>query len=303
MWKILSLVVLNVLVWTPSFIYLASGAPVGLPYFSFSIEDHPQLPEVMKDSCEGKQRLLYQDYYIVHGNDYETRNQLGPTCVGHSAAAAIDFLAALEVRLGHRNLPPPSQASASWIYAASREFGGMPDFIDGSHCRLAVKSMQEVGFVFNQSFIFEGIDLTYDDKVWKRTPPELDRYASNYISGYYQLNSYEDVRDAICNDMPVLIGSNVGFGDPRELIVRDRDGFLRQPIFFGSIWNHAMLFIGVDDSGRRGVLCLNSWGKTWVTGPKRFGDEPDGSFWIDARTVDKMARQGDCFAIYGLRRL
>jgi hypothetical protein len=60
-----------------------------------------------------------------------------------------------------------------------------------------------------------------------------------------------------------------------------------------------MLFCAVDDEYKRpGLLTVNSWDKTWVTGPRRH-DQPEGSFWTDADDVDIMLREGDSFAISG----
>ncbi len=57
-----------------------------------------------------------------------------------------------------------------------------------------------------------------------------------------------------------------------------------------------MLFAGYDDEYKRpGALCFNSWGTSWIKGQTR-GPQPEGTFWIDAGTVDAMLRQGDSFA-------
>lgn len=277
------------------------------PPLSFSFEEKPQLPLQLQGDGERTVRLLYRDYIKVYGENYAPRNQSGPTCVGHSTAAAIDFLGAIEVVAGHRAVPPPSRANAAWIYATSRDLGGLGTRTGGSYARLSVRALNEVGFLYNENFFMLGYDLTENsyDREWRRgIPPELSPMATNYITGYFQLHNYEDVRDAIHAGMPVVIGSSVGFGRINDTIYRDRDGFLREPMFrlFGKYWLHAMCLIGECDIGRPGVLCLNSWGSDWVAGPKRFGDEPEGSYWIDKVTIDKMCRGGDCFCIYGLRR-
>jgi hypothetical protein len=60
-----------------------------------------------------------------------------------------------------------------------------------------------------------------------------------------------------------------------------------------------MLFCGVDDESRRpGLLCWNSWGDDWISGPTRHG-QPAGSFWVDADVADAMLRQEDSYAISG----
>jgi len=62
-----------------------------------------------------------------------------------------------------------------------------------------------------------------------------------------------------------------------------------------------MCIIGVCDEGRKGCLIMNSWGSNWVNGPKRFGDEPEGSFWVDWDIIEKMVAQGDSFAFRGFQ--
>lgn len=60
-----------------------------------------------------------------------------------------------------------------------------------------------------------------------------------------------------------------------------------------------MVFFGVRFEGRPGLLCLNSWGPDWVNGPKWPADQPNGSFWVDSKTVDAMLANEDSFAISG----
>ena len=61
--------------------------------------------------------------------------------------------------------------------------------------------------------------------------------------------------------------------------------------------HNCMLFIAVDDEYKRpGLLCMNSWGPNWISGPKRHG-QPDGSFWVDAKVVTSMLRRQDSFAL------
>jgi intein/homing endonuclease len=63
--------------------------------------------------------------------------------------------------------------------------------------------------------------------------------------------------------------------------------------------HNCMLFAGVDDDySRPGLLCWNSWGPDWITGPVRH-NQPAGSFWVDAEVADAMLRQGDSYAMSG----
>jgi hypothetical protein len=305
--RLFILLLLNVFLWVPIISScLTEDNKFQMPPLVVDMGDHPDLPAHFVGSGSGKTTLLYQAFAQVHGHPYITRDQgNAPSCVGQSAACAVDILAAVEVRSGHLGLPPPERASASWLYGASRELGGINDKGGGSYCRLAARSMVEMGFLFEDDYWSVGYDLRGDDskrdiEFGRTLPPQLKQFATSRVKHYYKLTSYKDVRDAINNNMVVIVGSNVGFGNGIQ--TRDKDGFLNQPRlrFRGRYWFHAMCFTAVSDVGRKGVLCQNSWGQ-WVTGPKRIGDEPEGSFWIDAHIVDRMAAQGDCWAIQGVQ--
>jgi hypothetical protein len=60
-----------------------------------------------------------------------------------------------------------------------------------------------------------------------------------------------------------------------------------------------MYFVAADDSFRRpGLLLVNSWGPSWISGPTRH-DQPPGSFWVDADVVNRMLGMRDSYAISG----
>lgn len=65
--------------------------------------------------------------------------------------------------------------------------------------------------------------------------------------------------------------------------------------------HNCMCFIGARIEPRPGLLCLNSWGPAWISGPKFPADQPDGSFWVEKSVADRMLRGEDSFAVSGLR--
>ena len=67
----------------------------------------------------------------------------------------------------------------------------------------------------------------------------------------------------------------------------------------GVVHHNCMVFIGVRHNPRPGLLCLNSWGPGWISGPKYPDDMPEGSFWVDKSTVNRMLAGRDSFAISG----
>lgn len=266
-------------------------------------DEHP--PAVA--SGEGQVRLLYKDWETATGYVYPTRYQTAPDCVAQSTAAAIDMRIAVQCNEG-AYLAPEYTVSAPPIYGLARvEIAGLGPFSGpGAHVRWAMRAITEYGVLFEKNYLYAGYDLTQYDPKKSRTwggfgvPDSLERLAKlTPAIEYYRVNSYEDVRDAIVAGYPIVVGSDVGFA--RRTIftygpiksVRDKDGFLTA----NGTWNHAMLFCGVDDrSTRKGVCCLNSWGSSWVAGSTKLGNPP-GSFWIDAKTVERMVKQGDSYAI------
>lgn len=265
-------------------------------------QDAPEVP-----SGRGKVRLLYKDWEKATGYPYIPRRQSAPDCVGHSMAGGLDIRMAVQaVESVYRS--PEYASSAPPIYGLSRiEIAGKTSTAGGgSRVRWAMQAMEDYGVLFKKNYLYTGYDLTkYDpsrSRTWGSTglPSPLEEVAKlTPMAEYYKVSSYQEVRDAIANGYPVVVGSNIGFS--RRTIfswgntkaTRDRDGFLRS----NGRWNHAMVFVGVDDRSRRkGICCLNSWGSSWVNGPEKL-DQPNGSFWIDDETVTEMVQQGDAFAI------
>jgi hypothetical protein len=58
-----------------------------------------------------------------------------------------------------------------------------------------------------------------------------------------------------------------------------------------------MTLVGYDEEYHRpGGLIQNSWGPSWISGPKRH-EQPDGSFWATPEAIENMLQDwGDCFA-------
>ncbi len=269
------------------------------------------IPDDWTDAGQGKTRLLSDDYEKVHGHPYQPRYQgKAPSCVGQAVAAAVDFLAVTDITSGQLERAPPAQASAEIIYGLSRqEIGQLGPLVGGGSMNIwAVQALQQYGAVAQLNYALMGHDLrTPDPKLAIKfgvegCPDGLEKIAKLHpVKNYYAINSYEDVRDAINAGCPVVIGSRQGFGS--GVRTRDADGFLNPPrrLFFPSRWNHSMVAIGVCDSGRKGVLILNSWGKEWINGPNRFDSCPQGSFFVDASIIDSMVKQKDSYAVQGFK--
>ncbi len=238
-------------------------------------------------SGEGKTVCLWKSLEKLLGGQFPIRNQTIGDCVSQAWASAIDFLQAVEIEHGDEEMWMAPTAS-EWIYYTSRVLIGNNKLGngDGSVGAWAGRAVTEYGVL--QQLQYESYDLRQYDgqraKIWGSPrgpwPTELRPKAQPFtVTTTSQITTYQQARDAIANGFPVVVCSNVGFEDHR-----DSEGFARA----SGVWNHAMCFCGVDDNRRRpGLLCLNSWGPSWISGPKRLG-QPDGSFWVDAQVADRM---------------
>lgn len=104
-----------------------------------------------------------------------------------------------------------------------------------------------------------------------------------------KVSSWIDVQRAVGQGYPVPVCSMQGF----DGMNRDAEGFAAPR----GEWPHCMCFIAIRGGARPGAFCLNSWGDDAHRGPVYPDDAPTAGFWVDAKTVDKMVRQGDSYAI------
>ena len=193
-------------------------------------------------------------------------------------------------------------AATEAIYGGSRveargvTFGG---WSDGSYGAAAAKWLMGWGVLFRQPY--DTADLSVYSasraKQWgaygcggKGDDGRLDAIAKQHPIRHVALvTNFDEAAAAIRSGYPVAVCSMQGFTSRR-----DADGFCRAS---GS-WAHCMCFIAVRYD-RPGLLCLNSWGPNWVSGPKWPDDQPDGSFWVEAAVATRMLRGRDSFAVSG----
>ena len=258
---------------------------------------HPIMDGVygdIKDTGKGRTVLLYKFVEKSIGR-FNVRTQAIGDCVSFGAAGAVDVVKAVQ---GGEWV---AETSTEDIYGGSRVLvGGGRLSGDGSIGAWAAKYVNEYGTLVRKSY--GSFDLTnYSGtraREWgasgRGTPRELLPFAKEHlVKTVTKITSVEQCRDALANGYPVTIASNQGFTK-----TRDRDGFASPS---GS-WAHQMFLHAVDDvgvNGRQGVCCQNSWGPSWISGPKRLG-QPDGSFWMDYNVLANIIRTGDCWAFSDL---
>lgn len=281
--------------------------------------DRPFFADAGADAIQKSQRkdtFLYRAAYAAHIERYGTpwvvgRQRIGD-CVSWGWAHSAWIAQCVDWQEGVVEEAPLFPATES-IYGGSRVEARGRDgtgrsavggWSDGSYGGAAARWCRDWGLLFREPQP-GGLDLTtYSGdraKQWgaygnggKGDGGKLDERAKLHPCKYVALvKNFQEAAAAIESGYPVAVCSSVGFTS-----TRNSDGYCRR----SGTWMHCMAFIAVryaenTQYGSNGLLCLNSWGPTWVSGPKWPEDMPDGSFWVDEVTVNSMLRGGDSFAI------
>lgn len=253
----------------------------------------------IEGSGRGKQVLLWEPYEQVTGEPFVPIYQEIGDCVSHGFTLGAEVLSTVEIAVAGEREQWRGKFSTECTYAGSRvEIGGGRIRGDGSTGAWAARWVMDYGLLLRG--VYGDFDLReYRPDLAKRwgapgagVPDQLEPILREHpIKTATLVQSYDEFIDAIANGYPVAICSNQGFR-----MQRDRDGFLPP----SGKWAHCMLGWGFDDkSDRKGGCIANSWGVDWVKGPKHPLGCPDGCFWVDAKIIDRMLRQGDSYALSG----
>lgn len=236
------------------------------------------------------------------GGQIPTLDQGGVgSCVGNGWAQGINYVIAIQAAL---NRGPPIDGKvvipAEVVYGGSRvnaNGGRAPLVGDGSNGSWAARFVTETGVCSRG--IYGPYDVTkYSESACRALGRAgikgelLDACKKNVVSAAL-VNSADDIKKALLQGYTVPICSDVGFAGQSS---RDADGFLKAR---GS-WPHCLLVIGYRKD-KNGFCILNSWGDNWVSGPLGPGNPPPGSFWITFETMDRIAKQGDSFAVSAVK--
>jgi hypothetical protein len=216
-------------------------------------------------------------------------------CVGGGFKHGADVCQAAQIVNGRAAEWKP--VSVEVIYGGSRvEVGGGRLRGDGSTGRWARDFVTTRGVAPMERYASH--DLTAFSPARARefgrtgVPDDIEAVArKSPVRSAAQVKTWADVKRAVLQGYPVPICSDQGF-----TMARDRDGFARA----SGTWAHCMACIGVRSGPREGGFILNSWGDAAHTGPVWPADAPPAGFWADAAVIDRMARQGDSFALSDL---
>jgi hypothetical protein len=250
----------------------------------------------IRDTGKGKVALLWKYYEQLTGQKLQPMNQgdIGD-CVSMGFGMAVDMLTATQIVSEKKNEGWEAPTATEIIYGGSRvEVGHNKSSGDGSTGAWAAEFLAEYGTLLRKKYLdwdFSQYSVDLSRKLGDSgVPDELEPLCKEHpVKTCTLVKTWEECRDSLANGYPVAMCSNLGFNSNR-----DKDGFLRRT---WRPWYHCMAIIGVDDSFRRpGALVINSWGPDWVSGPTR-NDQPPGSFWVDASTINSGMQQGDSYSL------
>lgn len=257
----------------------------------FLAAQHPGLsqaaPGLIGDEADGQPILLYKAFQDVLGAVPEYPAQEIGDCVSFGHAHGLDLLQCVEIALGE-----PSEfreTATEFIYATSREVGGLLGRGDGSYGSAAVTAMQRMGICTREHLASVGPYSGRTAKAWghRGAPAEFKALAESFrLGAAAKVTTWAELVAAVTNGFPVTICSNQGF-----TMNRDSQGFCQAR----GAWAHCMLIGGLRFD-RPGACILQSWGPTNPSGPTALG-QPSFSFWADRPVVERILRQGDSWAL------
>ena len=266
--------------------------------------------------AEGRDTFLYRAAARAHqakyGRPWVVGRQGIGDCVSWGWGHAIWIALAVDWETGRLEEPPAVVAVES-IYGGSRvEARGRPGdgrqpvggWSDGSYGAAAARWVRDWGVAFRASEAGHNL-LAYSAdraKSWgaygnggQGDGGKFDEFVKRHRAEHVAaVGSFAEAAAAIESGFPVAVCSMQGFGT-----VRDKDGFAAAS---GS-WAHCMAFVAVryraNGSPDDALLCLNSWGPSWISGPRWPEDMPEGSFWVRRSVVDRMlgGSDTDSFAV------
>jgi len=206
-------------------------------------------------------------------------------CVSHATRNAIDISRAVEIDVNGEAEDFLALGATEGIYG-SRGHGGQ-----GMSCSGAAEWVNsEGGILLRKKYPFA--DLTkYSAKFgmgWgsRGVPKDVTQEAAKHqVKTISLVRNVEEVRDALANGYGVAICSGQGFSS-----TRDSKGYAKAQ----GHWSHAMAAIGCNEEGD--IIICNSWGTSWISGPKPEYGIPDGAFLAHAEVVNKMVRSDGSYA-------
>jgi hypothetical protein len=251
-------------------------------------------------------RSMYKAHAALYGKPFTVGRQGIGDCVSWGWMHGVYVSQCVDWETGRLANPPPMPATES-IYGGSRvEARNRPEggggWSDGSYGGAAARWVRDWGIVYRESVGGHDLRVYSKDraKQWgnwgnggQGDAGKLDGLAKKHPAKYVALvKTFDEAAAAIEAGFAIPVCSMQGFAS-----TRDAQGYAAPS---GS-WAHCMCFVAcrykANGSPSDALLCLNSWGTSWVSGPKWPADMPEGSFWVSRATVDRMLAGQDSFAV------
>lgn len=248
-----------------------------LPHPLFGVTAHD-----LNGSGKGKLALPFKNLLKFDPEFGPSERQVQGDCVSHATRNSVDITRSCEIINGEKE-EFIARGATEGIYGSRGHSG------EGMTCSGAARFVNQIGGILLRQK-YNQYDLSQYSAIggkWGRTgvPEELIKIANkNKVKTISLINTIDQARDALANGYAISVCSSLGFSSRRDQygIASRSDG-----------WNHAMAWIGMDDTHEiyKETLFLiqNSWG-IWNSGPRRH-DQPEGSFWIRERDAAEMLNQ------------
>jgi len=237
----------------------------------------------LQNSGEGKKSLPFKSVLKFDSGFGPCERQTTGDCVAHATRNAVDITRAVEIDIDGQKEDFVARGASEAIYQSRGHRG------QGMSCSEAARYVHQNGGILIRKN-YGDVDLSqYNSTLGAKhkIPNSVykDEAQKHQVKTISNIRTIEEARDALANGYSLSVCSGYGFSSRR-----DKNGIAKR----SQGWNHAMAWIGCDDSHEiyRETLFLvqNSWG-VWNSGPKRLG-QPDGSFWIRQRDARGMLSGG-----------
>jgi hypothetical protein len=265
--------------------------------------------------AKGVDTFLYRSAYKAHlalyGKPWVCERQGIGDCVSWGWAHGVWVAQCIDWETGRLPMPPPFPSTEA-IYGGSRvEARGrsgdgtspVGGWSDGSYGAAAARWVRDWGIVYRDQVGGHDLRVYSADRAKKwgaygnggqGDGGKLDAIAKRHPATHVAMvTTWDEAAAAIEAGFPIPVASMQGFAS-----VTDSHGYAAA----SGQWAHEMCFIGVryqkNGSPSDALLCLNSWGPKWITYKGKFpDDQPDGSFWVERKIVERMLAQKDSFAV------
>jgi hypothetical protein len=235
---------------------------------------------ILFGSGEGKLSLPFLSLLKFDPGFGPAERQTTGDCVSHSTRRSVDITRSVEIDINGEAEDFVARSATEGIYQSRGHKG------QGMSCSRAAKyvSGNPGGILLRKDY--GDIDLSvYNSSLGAkhRIPDSIYRTeaAKHQVNTVSMISTVAEARDALANGYGISVCSGYGFSSRR-----DKNGIAKR----SGGWNHAMAWIGCDDTrtflNETLFLVQNSWGK-FNGGPKTHG-QPDGSFWIREKDAAGM---------------